>query len=128
MIVGFMIGQRTPGHSTAEAVAFEERINQRYVDYVAEAGWDYLGVYAVEGLVPGAFGEILVVDARDPAEAFRRDEDHEGSGLPDDVATFYAECRDLFWRRGRLAGWLFPPPDWRIPRRAEAVRLTFCGA
>lgn len=32
MLAGVLIGQRTQGHSTAEALAFENRINQRYID------------------------------------------------------------------------------------------------
>lgn len=58
MLVAVMIGRQTPGHSTAEAPAFELGINQPYTDFISLAGWGYLGVYEVEGLVPGAFGEI----------------------------------------------------------------------
>lgn len=108
-----MIGQRTPGITLAEGRAFEERINQRYVDFIARAGWGYYGVYQVEGLVPGAFGEVLLYEGDDLEEAMRRDKENDRD-LPEDVAAFYAECRDLFWQRGRLGTiWMQmdePPP------------------
>ena len=124
MLLAILIGQRTPGHSTAEALAFETRIHQAYVDFIGRAGWDYLGVFDVEGLVPGAFGEILPVDAADIAEAFRRDAENE-KDLPEEIATFYRECRALFWTRGGIKLWVQPPPGMRLPVRGEAVRITF---
>jgi hypothetical protein len=128
MLLRIVFGQGTPGHSTAEAVAFEQRINQRYVDFLAGANWDYLGVYAVDGLVPGAFAEVLPVPAADPEEALRWDSEHEAGGLPDDVAAFYAECRSLFWQRGSVGFWLRIPDDAGPPARGEAIRLTFLAS
>lgn len=119
-----MIGQRTPGHPLAEARAFEERINQRYVDHIARAGWGYYGVYQVEGLVPGAFGEILSYDGDDLDEALRRDKENDRE-LPEDVAAFYRECRTLFWQRGKIGTF------WRqvdeLPARRVPVRVTFAA-
>lgn len=125
VIVGIAIGQRTPGHSTREAVDFERRVNQRYVDHIAAAGWDYLGLYEVEGLVAGTVAEVVVVDARDTAEALQRDADNERE-LPADIAAFYAECRELFWRRGSVRVWVDPGPNRRLPERGDALRLTVC--
>lgn len=122
MLVGILIGQRTPGVTRAQARAFEERINQRYVDWIARAGWGYFGVYAIDGLVPGAFGEILTYDGDDLDEALRRDAENDRE-LPEDVSAFYAECRTLFWRRGRI-GIL-----WRVldapPPRDVPIRVIF---
>ena len=128
MLIGIMTGQRTPGHSTAEAVAFENRIHQRYVDYIAEDGWDYLGVYVVDGLVPGAFGEVVVVDAATGGDAIARNAEHEKRDMPEDVAAFYRECSALFWTRGGAAMWLSPAEGTVLPRRGDTVRLSACAA
>ena len=109
-----MIGQRTPGHTLAEARAFEERINRRYVDHIARAGWGYYGVYQVEGLVPGAFGEILSYGGDDLEEALRRDKenDREPTGCSSSTrrqrihrraSTSYRTTRRACRRRSRTA-------------------------
>lgn len=124
MLVGVAIGQRTPGHSTAEAAAFEARINQRYVDFIDEAGWGYTGLYDVGGLVAGACAEILLVDAPDVATALEWDARHEEGGVPEDVGAFYAECRALFWSRGSLRFWLSLPDGAALPVPGVALAVT----
>lgn len=122
MLLGILIGQRTPGHTLAEARAFEERINQRYVDHIAAAGWEYYGVYEVEGLVPGAFGEILAYRGDDLGEALRRDEENERD-RPEDITAFYRECSALFWQRGRI-GIIWRQVD-ELPLRGVPIRVRF---
>lgn len=121
MIVGIVMGQRTPGVTLAAAREFEERINQRYVDHLVLARWGYYGVYQVDGLVPGAFGEILTAEGDDLEDAIRRDDENDAD-LPEDVAAFYRECRELFWQRGSSG------KIWRVmdepPPRDVALRIT----
>jgi hypothetical protein len=121
MLVGMMIGQRTPGVTVAEARAFEERINQAYVDHLAGAGWGYYGVYQVEGLVPGAFGEILLFEGEDLEEAMRRDQENDANLTPY-IEAFYAECAGLFWQRGKI-GTLWRTMD-EPPPRDTALKVT----
>jgi hypothetical protein len=121
MLVGIMMGQRTPGVTIAQAREFEERINQRYVDHLVGAGWGYYGVYQVDGLVPGAFGEILTAEGDDLDDALRRDKENDAD-LPDDIAAFYRECRGLFWTRGGI-GTIWQVMD-EIPPRNVSVRVV----
>ncbi len=114
------MGQRTPGVTIAQARAFEERINQRYVDHLVGAGWGYYGVYQVDGLVPGAFGEILTFEGDSEEEALRHDKENDAN-LTHDIRAFYAECRGMFWQRGS-SGKL-----WRVmepPPRNTSLRVT----
>ncbi len=127
MLLGIALGQRTPGHSTAEVVAFERRINQRYVDYMGGAGWDYLGVYDVDALVPGGFGELYLVDAPDVGEAVRRDLENDRAGVPADVADFYVECRALLWQRPSIRLWTEISSE-SIPQPGETIRVTLLPA
>lgn len=115
-----MVGQRTPGVSTEQAIGFERRINQRYVDFNAQIGLDYLGVYTVEGLVPGAFGELLMMEAPSVAELLRRDAE---LGAPPDIDAINQECRELFWQRGSIRLWFHSPDGWRRPGRGESLRV-----
>jgi hypothetical protein len=121
MLVGIMMGQRTPGVTIAQARAFEERINQRYVDHLVSARWGYYGVYQVDGVVPGAFGEILTAEGDDLDEALRRDQENDVD-LPEDIAAFYRECREMFWQRGSSG------KIWRVmaepPPRDTSLRIT----
>jgi len=122
-----MIGQRTPGVTVAQAREFEERINQRYVDHLVPAGWGYYGVYQVEGLVSGAFGEILLSEDDDLDEALRRDKENDAD-LPEDIAAFYRECRGLFWQRGstgKIWRQLDEPPPRGVPLRITIGEGTF---
>ncbi len=122
MLVGIMMGQRTPGVTIAEAREFEERIGPRYVEHLVGARWEYYGVYQVDGFVPGAFGEILLAEGDDLEEALRRDKENDAD-LPEDVAALYRECRALFWQRGSIG------KIWRVmdepPPRNTSLRITF---
>jgi len=122
MLVGIMMGQRTPGVTIAQARAFEERINQHYVDHLVGARWQYYGVYQVDGFVPGAFGEILLAEGDDLEDALRRDKENDAD-LPEDVAAFYRECSGMFWQRGSIG------KLWRVmdepPPRNISLRITF---
>jgi len=85
---------------TADAGRDDRRgaIIQQYVDHLVPAGWGYYGVYQVDGLVPGAFGEILA-DGDDLDDALRRDKKNDFRPAGGNRA-FYRECRGMFWTRG----------------------------
>ncbi len=127
MLYRFIVGQRTPGYSTRQAAEFEHRINQRYVDYVALMDWGYLGVFEVEGLVPGMIGEIYPIDAADPEEAFEKDSVLDAAGIPADVAAFYVECRALFWQRGNFEFWFRTDVSSSLLTPIDEVEVTLLG-
>ncbi len=121
MLVGILMGQRTPGVTIVRARDFEEGINQRYVDHLVGARWGYYGVYQVDGLVPGAFGEILTAEGDELDDALRRDEENDVD-LPEGIAAFYRECSGMFWTRGRIG------TIWRVideaPPRDVSLRVA----
>ncbi len=115
------MGQRTPGVTVDQAREFEKRIGPPYVEHLVGAQWEYYGVYQVDGLVPGAFGEILVAEGDDLDDALRRDKENDAD-LPEEVAALYRECRTLFWQRGSTG------KIWRVmdepPPRGVSLRIT----
>lgn len=122
-----MMGQRTPGVTVAQAREFEERINQRYVDHLVPAGWGYYGVYQVDGLVPGAFGEVITFEGDEVEEALRRDKENDVD-LADDIRAFYLECRGMFWTRGssgKIWRVMDEPPPRGVPLRVVLGDGTF---